>query len=57
MLRKNGATEAELEALSAWKRGSRIARIYTETADREQLSIGAAYKLLNGANDANANEA
>lgn len=43
---QNGATEAELEALFAWKRGSRVAAIYTATANREQLSIGAAHKML-----------
>lgn len=40
-----GATEAELEALFGWRRGSRMAAIYTADADRARLATGIAGKL------------
>lgn len=42
---QNGASEAQLEALFGWVRGSRVARIYTEAAERERLAMGAAHML------------
>ena len=41
----NGATEAELEALFGW-RGGHMASLYTRTANRSKLAMGAANKLL-----------
>lgn len=41
-----GATEAELEALFGWRRGSRMAAVYTQNADRARLATQVAKKLL-----------
>lgn len=41
----NGATEAELDSLFGWKRGSGMSRVYTAKADRERLAQSAAEKL------------
>lgn len=41
----NGASEAELEALFGWRRGSRQPARYTETANRARLAGGSAQKL------------
>jgi integrase len=38
-------TEAELEALHGWERGSNMAKLYTNTVNRERLAQGAALKL------------
>lgn len=40
-----GATEAELEALFGWGRGSGMAALYTRAADRERLAALASAKL------------
>ncbi len=39
-----GATEAELEAIFGWS-GGRMASLYTKTANRRRLSVGAMHKL------------
>jgi integrase len=38
-------TEAELEALHGWERGSDMAKMYTKSVDRERLARSAAKKL------------
>lgn len=43
---ENAATEAELEALFGWKRGSGTSKIYTANAERARLAKGAAGKML-----------
>jgi hypothetical protein len=43
---ENGATEAELESMFGWKRGSGIAKVYTEDANRVRLAQGAANKMM-----------
>jgi hypothetical protein len=43
---EGGATEAELEALFGWKRGSGTSKVYTQDADRMRLARGAAAKFL-----------
>jgi integrase len=42
----NGATEAQLEALFGWARGSSEAATYTQKVDRDKLARKAAAKLL-----------
>jgi integrase len=42
----NGATEAQLEAMFGWSRGSSEARVYTQKADRARLAKQGAEKLL-----------
>jgi integrase len=42
----NGATEAQLEALYGWARGSSEAATYTQKVDRDKLARKAAAKLL-----------
>jgi integrase len=41
-----GATNAELEALMGWSRGSRMAEVYTRTRDETGLAERAAEKML-----------
>jgi integrase len=43
---ENGATEAQLEAMFGWSRGSSEARVYTQRADRARLARQGAEKLL-----------
>ena len=43
---RNGATEAQLEALFGW-RDRRISSLYTQSADRRRMSSDAIGKLLN----------
>lgn len=43
---ENGATEAQLEAMFGWSRGSSEARVYTQKADRARLAKQGAVKLL-----------
>jgi integrase len=43
---ENGATEAELDALFGWERGSGMSKIYTASAERARLAKGAISKLL-----------
>lgn len=50
-LAESGASEAELEALLGWVRGSRVARIYTASVDRERLALNATDKMLASEND------
>jgi integrase len=42
----NGATEAQLEAMFGWARGSSEAATYTQKVDRDKLARKAAVKLL-----------
>ena len=42
----NGATEAELEAMFGWARGSKEAAFYTRTANRARLAASGAAKVL-----------
>jgi integrase len=42
----NGATDAQLESLFGWKRGSKEAAIYTQKVARDKLARTAALKLL-----------
>jgi integrase len=42
----NGATDAQLEAMFGWKRGSKEAAVYTRNADRARLAKAGAAKLL-----------
>jgi hypothetical protein len=49
-----GATEAELEALFCWRRGSRMAAVYTQNADRARMAKGAIDKLAGNASRTNA---
>jgi integrase len=42
----NGATDAQLESLFGWKRGSKEAAVYTRNADRVRLARQAATTLL-----------
>jgi integrase len=46
----NGATEAELDAMFGWKRGSGTSAIYTQKVDRERLAMMAAEKMERGGN-------
>lgn len=46
----NGATEAELDAMFGWKRGSGTSAIYTQRVNRERLAMAAADKMERGAN-------
>ena len=41
----HGATEAELDAMFGWRRGSGMSAVYTREADRERLAASAAQKL------------
>lgn len=43
---ENSATEAELESLFGWKRGSGTSKIYTNDANRIHMATGAATKML-----------
>jgi hypothetical protein len=43
---ENGATEAELDSLFGWERGSGTSAIYTRDALRARLSKGAIGKLV-----------
>jgi hypothetical protein len=43
-----GATVAELDALFGWK-GGHMASLYTQSADRERLALGAIGKLVGNA--------
>jgi hypothetical protein len=43
---ENGATEAELDALFGWLRGSGMSAVYTRSVERARLSRGAIGKLL-----------
>jgi integrase len=47
----NGATEAELEAMFGWARGSKEAAVYTREADRVRLALQGAAKLEDGNKD------
>jgi integrase len=42
---ENGATVAELEALFGWSGGT-MASLYTRSADRRRLALGAAHKMV-----------
>lgn len=42
---ENDATDAELDAMFGWKRGSGMSKIYTEHANREKLAASAIGKL------------
>lgn len=42
---ENGATEAELDALFGWERGSGMSKIYTAAAERAKLARGAIGKM------------
>lgn len=46
----NGATEAELDSMFGWKRGSGTSAIYTQRVNREHLAMMAAEKMERGAN-------
>lgn len=47
---EQGATEAELDSMFGWKRGSGTSAIYTKTADAERLAGNAIAKLEHAAN-------
>lgn len=47
---EHGATEAELDSMFGWKRGSGTSAIYTKTADAERLAGNAIDKLERAAN-------
>lgn len=47
---ENGATEKQMEALFCWRSGSKMAGLYTRTADRARLSQEAAHLLARNEN-------